>query len=53
MVMGGNSCCEGRGFESKHHILDGHFSHLCAVKLYCLLEKTKINEKEAEEGPFL
>ena len=25
VVMGGGSCSEGRGFESQHHILDGHF----------------------------
>ena len=24
MVMGGDSCSEGCGFESQHHILDGH-----------------------------
>ena len=25
VVMGGDSCAEGRGFESQHCILDGHF----------------------------
>ena len=44
MVMGGDSCSEGRGFKSQHQILAGHFSHLFVVKM-CLLEKTKINEK--------
>ena len=43
VVMGDNSCSSGRGFESRRHILD---------ILYCLFEKTKINEKEAEVGPF-
>ena len=45
MVMGGDSLAKGRGFESHHHILDGHniFSHIFVVK---------INEKEAEDGPF-
>ena len=33
MVMGGDSCFRGRGFESKHHILDGHFSHLFVKKV--------------------
>ena len=33
MVMGGDSCSKGRGFESRHHILDGHFSHLFVVKI--------------------
>ena len=32
VVMGGDSCSEGRGFESQHHILDGHVSHLFVVK---------------------
>ena len=50
--MGGDSCSEGCGFESQHHILDGHFSHLLAVKIVTLFEKTKINEKEARDGPF-
>ena len=52
MVMGGDSCSEGRGFESQHHIPDGHFSHLIVVKIVMLFEKTKINEKEAGDGPF-
>ena len=45
VVMGGDSLAKGRGFESHHHILDGHniFSHIFVVK---------INEKEAEDGPF-
>ena len=25
VVMGGESCSEGRGLKSQHHILDGHF----------------------------
>ena len=33
MIMGADSCSEGCGFESQHHILDGHFSHLFAVKI--------------------
>ena len=32
VVMVGDSCPEGRGFESQHHLLDGHFSHLFVVK---------------------
>ena len=32
VVMGGDSCPQGRGFESKHHKLDGHFSHIFDVK---------------------
>ena len=33
VVTGGNSCSEGHGFESQHHILDGHFSNLFVVKI--------------------
>ena len=33
MVMGGDSYSEGRGFESWHIILDGHFSHIFVVKV--------------------
>ena len=33
MVMGGDSWTEGRGVESQHHILDGHFSHIFVAKI--------------------
>ena len=33
MVMGGYSCYEGRGFESQHRVLDGHFSHIFVAKI--------------------
>ena len=33
MVMGGDSCSEGREFESQRCILDGYFSHLFVVKI--------------------
>ena len=33
VVIGGDSCSKGRGFESQHYILDGHFSHVFVVKL--------------------
>ena len=36
VVMDDNSCSKGRGFESRHRILDGHldiYSHLFVVKL--------------------
>ena len=51
MVMGGGSCSKGREFESQHNILNGHFSHLFVVKIV-MFETTKINEKEAGDGPF-
>ena len=33
VVMGRDSHLEGRWFDSQHHILDGHFSHLFVVKI--------------------
>ena len=53
VVMGGDSCPEGRVFESQHRWLDGHFSHLIDVKVVKFVWKDKINEKEAGAGPFL
>ena len=42
MVMGRYSCHGGRGFESQHCILDGHFSHIFAIKIVrCLFEMTE------------
>ena len=40
--MGGDSCSEGRGFES----------HLFVEKLYCLLEKDGNKQKRGRCGPF-
>ena len=39
--MGGQSCTEGRGFNSEHMDI---FSHLLVVS-QCLFEKTKISKK--------
>ena len=51
MVLGGDSCSKGRGFESWHHILDGIFSHIFVVKICNVcLKRPKINEKEAGVG---
>ena len=33
VVMGDDSCLRGRGFKSRYHILDGHFSHWFVVKM--------------------
>ena len=43
--MGGAWCSKGHGFESQHHILYGHFSHIGICCKNCLFEKTKIKEK--------
>ena len=32
VVMGRDSRSKGCGFESRHRILDGHFSHIIVVK---------------------
>ena len=54
--MGGDSNSEGHGFKSRRRILDGHniISQIFVVRIViCVDKKTKINEKEAEGGPFL
>ena len=35
VVMGGDSCSEGRGFKSGYHKLDGHniFPHIFVVRI--------------------
>ena len=40
MVMRGDSCSEGCGFENQHRILDGHYSPLFVVKIVMLFENT-------------
>ena len=50
-VNGGASCSNGREFESRHPILDGHFfTNVFVVKICNVFEKTKTNEKEARVG---
>ena len=54
VVMGEDSRAKGCGFESQHHILDGHFSHIFVVKICNVcLKRPKINEKEVRVDPFL
>ena len=53
MIMGRDSRSEGRGFESGHCLLDGHFfTFICCKNCNVCLKRPKINEKEAEVGPF-
>ena len=53
MVMGGDSRSKCCGFESRHHILDGHFfTYICCKNCNVCLKRLKINEKEAGVGPF-
>ena len=52
--MGDNSYLRGRGFESQRRLLDGHFFTLiCCKNCIVCLKRPKINEKEAEVGPFV
>ena len=49
VVMGGDSCSEGRGFKSRHYILDGHCCKNCND---VCLKKPKINEKRGRCWPI-
>ena len=51
MVIGGDLCSEGRGFESLHHILDGYL-HIIVVKLQCLLEIDENKQKRGRGWPI-
>ena len=48
VVMGGDSCSEGRGFESWHRILDGHniFSHIFVVRIVIFVLKRQNKTKK-------
>ena len=53
VVMGRDSCSEGRGFEPQHHILDGHF-FTCIFCKNCndvSLKRPKINDKRGLGWP--
>ena len=54
MVMGGDSCFKGRGFESKHCILDRHFfTYICCKNCNeVCLKRLKINDKRGRGSPF-
>ena len=53
LVMRGDSCSEGCGFESNHCILDGYiFKYICSKNCTVCLKRRKINEKEACDNPF-
>ena len=53
MVMGGDSCSKGRGFESCHRFMDGHFFTFISCKnCNVCLKRPKIKKKDASVGPF-
>ena len=55
VVMGRDLHSEGRGFESRHCILNGHFfTYICCKNCIVCLKITKNKrKKEAGVGPFL
>ena len=52
MVMGGDSCREGCGFESQHHILDGHFSQIFVVNIVMFARKDENKPKRGWGWPI-
>ena len=48
VVKGGDSCSKGRGFESWHRILEGHFFTYICCKNVMLFEKNE--NKTIKEG---
>ena len=55
MVMGGDLCSKGCGFESQHHTLDGYrFTDICCknCNVVCL-KGPKINDKKGRRWPKL
>ena len=54
VVMGGDWRSRGREFESRHCVLDGSFfTFICCKSCTVAWTVHKINEKEAEDGPYL
>ena len=52
MVMDGDSCPEGHGFESQHHTLDGHFFKHIYSKNWNVCSKDEIYEKGGRVWPI-
>ena len=54
VVIGRDSRSEGRGFESRQHILNGHFSHIFVVKIEMIFfKKTENKRKRGRDCPIL
>ena len=53
VVMGGDSCSRGCGFEFQHPILDGHFSHWFVVKIVIFVWKHENKTKKSRGWPIL
>ena len=52
VVLGGDSCSVGGGFESQHCMLDGHFSRLFVVKIVLFGGKDENKRKRGREWPI-
>ena len=52
VVMGDNSCLKGRGFESRHRVLDGHIFTLICCKHCILFVKTENKRKRGRVWPI-
>ena len=54
VVMGGDSCSGGRGFESRHRILDGFFvTYICCTNCNAVcLKIPKMNDKRGRGWPI-
>ena len=52
MIIGRDSCSEGRGFKSQHGLLDGHFSHLFVVKIVKFVSKDENKRKRGRRCPL-
>ena len=54
VVMGGDSCSKGCGYESRRLILDGHdiFTLICCQNCIVCLKRLKINEKRGWSWPI-
>ena len=49
VVMGDNSCSRGRGFESRHRLLDEHlFGFICCKICIVSLKRPKIKQKKRQ-----
>ena len=47
VIIGWDSCCKGREFESRHCILDGHLFTFICCKNFNVCKMTKVGRKEA------
>jgi len=51
VVMGDDSCVKGHEFESRHRLLDGHWTFI-HIDLHCLFEKTENKRNRGRDWPI-